>query len=95
MELEYSFYPRTWVLPKEYDLFCDEKDKETLYIVKPHANCQGRGIYLTKNPSFSLKDDVIVQEYFDNPMLIDGCKFDLRIYVMLRSLDPLRIYVYR
>lgn len=27
-------------------------------------------------------------------MLIDGCKFDLRVYVMLRSLDPLRIYVY-
>jgi len=36
-----------------------------------------------------------VQEYIDNPMLIDGCKFDLRIYVLLRSLDPLRIYVYK
>lgn len=28
-------------------------------------------------------------------MLIDSCKFDLRIYVLLRSLNPLRIYVYK
>ena len=31
----------------------------------------------------------------DNPMLIDGSKFDLRIYALLRSLDPLRIYLYK
>jgi tubulin polyglutamylase TTLL6/13 len=82
-------------LPKDYDVFWQEKAKDQVYIVKPHANCQGRGIYLTKNPTFSAKEEVVVQEYISNPMLIDGCKFDLRIYALLRSLDPLRIYVYR
>lgn len=89
----YQFYPKTWVFPRDYEAF-NNRESSSFYIVKPHANCQGRGIYLTKTPNLTSKDEVIVQEYIENPMVMDGCKFDLRIYVMVRSLDPLRIYVY-
>jgi tubulin monoglycylase TTLL15 len=34
------------------------------------------------------------QEYVENPLLIDGYKFDFGIYVLISSVDPLRIYIY-
>lgn len=37
---------------------------------------------------------MIASEYVLNPLLIDGYKFDLRIYVAITSFNPLRIYVY-
>ena len=38
--------------------------------------------------------DVLVSEYVSNPLLINGKKFDLRIYVAMTSINPLRIYIY-
>ncbi|BHF79381.1 Tubulin polyglutamylase ttll11 [Sparganum proliferum] len=37
----------------------------------------------------------VVQRYEDHPVLVDGHKADLRIYVVLESISPLRIHVYR
>lgn len=34
------------------------------------------------------------QLYIENPLLIDGYKFDFGIYVLVSSIDPLRIYYY-
>jgi tubulin polyglutamylase TTLL6/13 len=36
-----------------------------------------------------------VQRYLHKPYLIDGLKFDMRIYVLVYGVDPLRIFVFR
>lgn len=69
------------------------------YIAKPEALSQGKGIFLFNSidrlPSDWESSNFVVQKYIHNPFLIDGLKFDFRIYVLLRSLSPLRIYVYK
>lgn len=95
---EYSFFPLTWLLPTEYN---DLKShfyqvKGRTYIVKPEAMSQGKGIYLTKSlDEIEPRSHCVVQRYISDPYLIDGLKFDLRIYVLLYGCDPFRIYVYK
>jgi hypothetical protein len=35
-----------------------------------------------------------VSEYINNPLLFDGYKFDMRIYVAITCINPLRLYIY-
>ncbi|KAB0365249.1 hypothetical protein FD754_009405 [Muntiacus muntjak] len=69
------------------------------FIVKPDSGCQGDGIYLIKDPndirlSGTLQSrPAVVQEYICKPLLIDKLKFDIRLYVLLKSLEPLEIYI--
>lgn len=72
-----------------------KRGKKT-YIVKPAASCQGRGIYLIRSLA-DVQDPraaSIAQRYIAKPFLIEGLKFDLRIYVLVSSVDPLRIWLF-
>ena len=39
------------------------------------------------------KGSYVCQDYVSNPCLVNGLKFDLRIYASLISLDPVKVYV--
>lgn len=85
------------------------RNKNDCYILKTGVGCQGSGISIVFNlkeifnaiehhTSLSKHNLVplILQEYCNNPLLTkDGYKFDFRLYVVLKSLDPLEFYVCR
>jgi len=66
------------------------------FIVKPEASCQGKGIYLTREiDDIDMDDHCVAQEYINKPFLMERMKFDLRLYVLVLGVDPLRIYLSR
>lgn len=94
---EYAVFPKTWCLPADYgelQAYCRQKKNKT-FILKPDSGSQGKGIFLTKNPKdIKPGEHMVCQQYVSKPFLIDGFKFDLRVYVLVTSCDPLRIFVY-
>jgi tubulin polyglutamylase TTLL9 len=46
-------------------------------------------------PESPQAEPYVVQRYVLNPLLIGGKKFDLRIYVLVISYQPLTVYLYR
>ncbi|XP_063795044.1 tubulin polyglutamylase TTLL7 isoform X2 [Pseudophryne corroboree] len=98
---EYSFIPRTWIFPAEYTQFQNyakelkKKRKQKTFIIKPANGAMGHGISLIRNgEKLQAQDHLIVQEYLDKPFLLEGYKFDLRVYILVTSCDPLRIFLY-
>lgn len=97
---EYDFCPKTWILPFDFHDFqqnfnADGMSQKT-FIIKPDHNCQGRGVFLTRNMNQINRSDIMVaQQYVARPLLIEGKKFDLRIYVLVTSCDPLRVYLFK
>ncbi|CAF3166581.1 unnamed protein product [Rotaria socialis] len=97
---EYNFAPKTWILSKEYNLWysyasSQPKNNPSVFIVKPsHANMEeGISIYCDYK-QIEPMDNYIIQEYIREPYLIEGFKFDLQIYVLITSCDPLRVFLY-
>ena len=95
---EYDIFPMTYILPAEYDVLMSQRKPKQFYIVKPECGSQGRGIYLTTtlNEVAEKKENrCVVQHYLSRPLLIDGYKFDLRIYVLITCVEPLSVFIYK
>ncbi|XP_071958532.1 tubulin monoglutamylase TTLL4-like [Antedon mediterranea] len=95
---DYNFFPQTYVLPSDMKLLkraWEDGGTKQKWIMKPPASARGIGIkVIHKWTQIPKRRPVIIQRYLAKPFLINGSKFDLRIYVYVTSLDPLRIYVY-
>jgi tubulin polyglutamylase TTLL6/13 len=89
--------PETYLFPEEVGQFNRESKQyaSRSYILKPDDQSCGRGISLALDRSEAIRlgfqsnavgkrgEDVVVQEYVDNPLLFRGRKIDLRLYVVI------------
>ncbi|XP_050568987.1 tubulin polyglutamylase TTLL13 [Cygnus atratus] len=63
---EYNIFPRTWCLPADYGDFqaYRRRRKNRTFICKPDSGCQGRGIFITRNPEeIKHGEHMICQQY--------------------------------
>lgn len=75
---------------------------ELQWLKQPADTLQGRGIKLVQCASGlqqALKElagvEIIASKYLHKPLLVNGFKFDLRVYVLVLACDPLRVFIYR
>jgi tubulin polyglutamylase TTLL5 len=99
----FDIIPLTYILPKEYvpflETFSEYEETEgqlNYWIMKPACSSRGRGISLVNDISaITYGEPMVVQRYLKTPLLINGYKFDLRIYVLVTSVNPLELFVYK
>lgn len=96
----FSFHPGSFCLMKDYDMLQKEVMRSApsrLWIAKPSDGGDGDGIFLFKTMeelhNFGLTDDMVVQQYIGNPLLLNKKKWDARVYVMIHGINPMRAYI--
>ncbi|OHT04502.1 Tubulin-tyrosine ligase family protein [Tritrichomonas foetus] len=90
-----SFYPTSYLLPGDQAKLNRDWKEKPVWIVKPSASSRGRGIHLLASAANDPPTEPgVVQEYITNPLLITKRKFDIRLYVLIPNIEPLRIYIH-
>lgn len=92
----YGFIPNGFTFPSmrdDFERFC-AANPEKKFVEK---NWNNRGVKLVSNrneinfESLSMNEKFL-QEFIGNPYLIDNRMFDIGVYVLITSFDPLRVY---
>jgi tubulin polyglutamylase TTLL4 len=94
----YEIAPTTYIMPEDYKRWCSDREIQNfkyMYIMKPCASSCGRGIKIIgKKTHVNKRSGYIVSKYLSKPHLIRGYKYDLRVYVLVTSFEPLKIYLF-
>ncbi|MBT2771413.1 PqqD family peptide modification chaperone [Halomonas sp. ISL-60] len=92
-----NFFPLAYEMPHDYPALLEDAaaHPEKRWILKPTNASKGQGVQVLRDPTTApLVPNWLVQEYITNPHTIRGHKYVLRLYMLIASIDPLRVYLY-
>lgn len=89
-----KYIPPAFHLPSEKSkFFTFARNHPQKVFVQKQNNHRGIKIKSLNELDFNMTG-TFIQEYVNNPLLIDGYKFDVGVYTIITSIDPLRVYIY-
>ena len=94
---DYNYMPDTYYYPQDKE-FIDKKfmgyrlNLNDLWLVKPTNDYGGHGIKILQSLIKIKQKQYMISKYITNLDLIKNKKYDLRLYVLITGLRPLRIY---
>ncbi|PKM03647.1 MAG: amylase [Gammaproteobacteria bacterium HGW-Gammaproteobacteria-6] len=92
-----AFVPKVFSMPEDYHAFQQAAlgDPDKRWLLKPKNAARGKGIQLVADPAdVPMDSSWMVQEYLENPHTMHGRKYVLRLYVLVSSVSPFRVYLY-
>lgn len=93
--LDLKYVPKAFKLPQDKFKFLEYANefRHKLFVQKSNAH---RHIYVRNVEDIDFnRNDTFIQEFIANPLLVDGHKFDIGVFVIITSVDPLRLYIYK
>lgn len=88
------YIPAAFKMPDDQQAFLDyaKSNPEKQFVQKLNDH---RGIRIHTRNDANFTAGTFIQEFIQRPFLVDGYKFDIGVYTVITSVDPLRVYVYK
>jgi tubulin polyglutamylase TTLL4 len=95
---DFELAPNTYIFPEDYKRWQNDREINNfkdMYIMKPTASSCGRGIsVIDKKQQVKNRSGYLVSKYISKPHLLRGYKYDMRIYILVTSFEPLKAYFF-
>lgn len=97
---DFNYMPDSYYYPKDKiaieNKFRNYKfNKSNLWLIKPVNKSSGKGIFILQSFKDIFLKEYIITQYISNLNLINNKKFDLRLYILISGIQPLRIYFHK